>query len=132
MEPEFLEPDVVLFLHDHALREYGGIQGVKNDDLLHSALGRPVNKLAYAEPGTVDLCQLAAAYAFGLASNHPFNDGNKRTAWSSCVLFLKVNGTELSVSAPDVIEQVVLLASGQLTEAEFATWLRSCCVCRKL
>ncbi len=131
-EPEFLEPDVVLFLHDHALREYGGIQGVKNEDLLHSALGRPVNKLACAEPGTVDLCQLAAAYAYGFASNHPFNDGNKRTAWSSCVLFLKVNGTELSVSAPDVIEQVVLLTSGQLTETEFATWLQSCCVCRKL
>ena len=127
-EPEFLEPDVVLFLHDQALREYGGIQGVKNEDLLHSALGRPVNKLAYAEPGPVDLCQLAAAYAYGLASNHPFNDGNKRTAWSSCVLFLKLNGAELAVSAPEIIEQVVRLASGQLAEVAFATWLRSCCI----
>ena len=61
----------------------GGIQGVKSEDLLHSALARPVNKLAYADPGTLDLCHLAAAYAYGLASNHPFNDGNKRTAWSS-------------------------------------------------
>ena len=118
----------MLFLHDQALREYGGIQGVKNEDLLHSALGRPVNKLAYADPGTTDLCQLAAAYAYGLANDHPFNDGNKRTAWSSCVLFLKVNGTELIVSAPEIIEQVVRLASGRLAEAEFATWLRSCCV----
>ncbi len=125
--PEFLEPDVVLFLHDQALREYGGVQGVKNEDLLHSALGRPVNQQVYAEPGMVDLCQLAAAYAYGLASNHAFHDGNKRTAWSSCVLFLKLNGAEVVASAEDVIEQVVRLACGQLTEAEFATWLRSCC-----
>lgn len=130
MEPEFLEPDVVLFLHDQALREYGGIQGIKSEDLLHSALGRPVNKLAYAEPGMANLCQLAAAYAYSLASDHRFNDGNKRTAWSSCVLFLKVNGTELAASPSDAIEQVVRLASGQLAETEFATWLRSCCVSR--
>ena len=127
--PEFLEPDVVLFLHDQALREYGGIQGIKSEDLLHSALGRPVNKRLYADPGTPpDLCHLAAAYAYGLASNHPFNDGNKRTAWSSCVLFLKLNGIELSAPAAAVIEQVVRLATGHLPEPEFAAWLRSCCV----
>ena len=85
-EPEFLEPDVVLFVHDQALREYGGVQGLKDEGLLHSALGRPVNKLAYAEPGLFDL---AAAYAYGLASNHAFNDANKRTAWACCVLFLE-------------------------------------------
>ncbi len=73
----------MLFLHDHALREYGGIQGVRSEDLLHSALQRPVNRLAQDETGTVDLFDLAAAYAFGLARNHPFNDGNKRTAWGS-------------------------------------------------
>lgn len=79
--PEFLEPDAVLFLHDHALREYGGAHGLKNEDLLHSALGRPLNRYHYADPGTVDLFDLAAAYAFGIAGNHPFNDANKRTAW---------------------------------------------------
>ncbi len=125
-EPEFLEPDVVLFLHDQALRNYGGIQGIKSEDLLHSALGRAMTKLAYADPGTTDLCDCAAAYAYGLASNHAFNDGNKRTAWSSCVLFLKLNGVELSASAPEVIDQMVQLASGQLMEAAFAAWLRTC------
>ncbi|MGI4939301.1 MAG: type II toxin-antitoxin system death-on-curing family toxin [Janthinobacterium lividum] len=123
-EPEFLEPDVVLFLHDQALREYGGIQGVKNEDLLHSALGRPINKLAYADPDALDLFDLAAAYAYGLASNHSFNDGNKRTAWSSCMLFLKANGTGTNVMASDAVEQMVRLATGTLDEPSFAAWLR--------
>ena len=123
-EPEFLEPDIVLFLHDQALREYGGIEGVKNEDLLHSALGRPVNKLAYADPDAPGLFDLAAAYAYGLASNHPFNDGNKRTAWSSCVLFLKVNGIEIDVMAQDAVEQMVRLATAGIDEHDFAAWLR--------
>ena len=80
IDPEFLEPDVVLFLHDQALREYGGIQAVKSEDLLHSARGRPLNKLAHADPDDLDLFDLSAVYAYGLASNYPFNDGNKRTA----------------------------------------------------
>ena len=74
-QPEFLERDVMLFLHDQALREYGGIQGIKDEGLLDSALGRPRNKLAYADPPGPDLFDLAAAYAFGLASNHAFNVG---------------------------------------------------------
>ena len=125
-KPEFLEPDVVLFVHDQALREYGGVQGLKNEGLLHSALGRPVNKLAYAEPGSLDLFDLAAAYAFGLASNHAFNDANKRTAWACCVLFLKVNGVELDAPATVVVERMPLLAAGRLDEAGFAAWLRDC------
>jgi death on curing protein len=125
-EPEFLEPDVVLFVHDQALREYGGVQGVKDEGLLHSALGRPINKLAYAEPGSLDLFDLAAAYAYGLASNHAFNDANKRTAWACCVLFLKVNGVELDTPAAIVIERMPLLAAGRLDEAGFAAWLRDC------
>ena len=124
--PEFLEPDAVLFVHDQALREYGGVQGLKDEGLLHSALGRPVNKLAYAEPGSLDLFDLAAAYAFGLASNHAFNDANKRTAWACCVLFLKVNGVELDAPAAVVIERMPLLAAGRLDEAGFAAWLRDC------
>ncbi len=124
-EPEFLEANVVLFLHDQALREYGGIQGVKDEGMLHSALGRPRNKLAGAEPGTLDLLDLASAYAYGLAANHPFNDGNKRTAWGCCVLFLKANGIELDVAAPEVVEQVLRLVQGGLDEAGFAAWLRA-------
>lgn len=123
--PEFLEADVVLFLHDQALREYGGIQGVKDEGMLHSALGRPENKLAYADPGALDLFELAAAYAYGLAANHPFNDGNKRTAWGCCVLFLKANGIELDVAAPQAVTQMLRLVEGGLDEAGFAAWLRS-------
>ncbi len=125
-EPEFLESDVVLFVHDQALREYGGVHGLKDEGLLHSALGRPVNKLAYAEPNSLDLFDLAAAYAYGLASNHAFNDANKRTAWACCVLFLKVNGIELDTPAAVVVERMPLLAAGQLGEAGFAAWLRDC------
>ena len=124
-EPEFLEPDVVLFLHDQALREYGGIQGVKSEDMLHSALNRPVGKLTYADASDLDLFDLAAAYAYGLASNHPFNDGNKRTAWSSCVLFLKANSVEVDVLAQDAVEQIVRLAIGSINEHGFAAWLRT-------
>jgi len=126
IEPEFLEPDVVLFVHDQALREYGGVHGLKDEGLLHSALGRPINKLAYAEPGSLDLFDLAAAYAYGLASNHAFNDANKRTAWACCVLFLKVNGIELDTPAAIVVERMPLLAAGQVGEAGFAAWLRDC------
>ena len=113
----------MLFVHDQALREYGGLQGVRDENLSHSARARPVNKLAYADRDVVDLCDLAAAYAYGLASNHPFNDGNKRTAWSCCVLFLEINGFELAAPAPDAIERVVRLAAGLVGEAEFAAWL---------
>jgi len=123
-DPEFLEPDVVLFLHDQALREYGGHHGIRDETLLHSALDRPRNKLAYAAPEELDLFVLAAAYAFGIARNHTFNDGNKRTAWACCVLFLKANGVELAVPAPEVVERMVVLASGGEDEAGFAEWLR--------
>ena len=124
-DPEFLERDVVLFLHDQALREYGGIHGVKDEGLLDSALGRPLNKLAYADPPGSDLFDLAAAYAFGLASNHAFNDGNKRTAWGCCVLFLKANGRALRVETPDAVEQVIALVERRADEAAFAGWLRA-------
>ena len=124
-EPEFLEADVVLFLHDQALREYGGIQGVKSENMLQSALSRPVGKLTYADASDLDLFDLAAAYAYGLASNHPFNDGNKRTAWSSCVLFLKANSIEIDVFAQDAVEQMVRLAIGSIDEHGFAAWLRA-------
>lgn len=123
-EPEFIVSDVVLFMHDQALREYGGAQGAQKDDLLHSALARPVNKLAYADAGTIDPFDLAAAYAYGLVSNHAFTDANKRTAWSVCSLFLKLNGVRVAAPVPEIIETVVGLAARQVDEAGFAAWLR--------
>ena len=122
-EPEFLELDTVLFLHDYALREYGGIHGLRSPDLLHSALDRPRNRFAYAETGSVDLNILAAAYVCGIVGNHPFNDGNERTAWGSCVLLLKVNDAGIRIPAPEVVETMVALTARQISEAEFALWL---------
>ena len=124
-EPEFLERDVVLFLHDQALREYGGIHGVKDEGLLDSALGRPLNKLAHADPPAPDLFDMAAAYAFGIASNHAFNDSNKRTAWGCCVLFLKANGCSLRAATPEVVEQIIALVERRVDEVAFAVWLRA-------
>ena len=122
--PEFLEPDVVLFMHDQALREYGGTHGLKSEDLLHSALGRAENRWLYAEAPKPDIATLAAAYAYGIARNHPFNDANKRTAWSCCVLFLRLNGTRMQVGASEAVEAMVALASGAMEEDAFAVWLR--------
>lgn len=123
-EPEFLERSVVLVLHDEALSAYGGIRGVKDDGLLDSALSRPVNQFAYADPPGPDLFDLAAAYAFGLARNHAFNDGNKRTAWACCVLFLKVNGCPRYIPTPDAVEQIIRLVERRVDEPGFADWLR--------
>ncbi|MFS8371587.1 type II toxin-antitoxin system death-on-curing family toxin [Acetobacter indonesiensis] len=122
-KPEFLEPDVVLFMHDQALREYGGTQGIKSEDLLHSALARPENRWHYAESEAPDMATLAAAYAYGIARNHPFNDANKRTAWNCCVLFLRLNGVYIQASASEAVEIMVALASGVLEEKNFAQWL---------
>ena len=122
--PEFLEPDAVLFMHDQALKEYGGTHGLKSEDLLHSALARAENRWHYAEVPPPDTAILAAAYAYGIARNHPFNDANKRTAWSCCVLFLRLNGTRVQVGAPEAVEAMVALASGAMEEDAFAVWLR--------
>lgn len=122
--PEFLEPDAVLFMHDQALKEYGGTHGLKSEDLLHSALARAENRWHYAESDPPDTATLAAAYAYGIARNHPFNDANKRTAWSCCVLFLRLNGTRVQVGASEAVEAMVALASGAMEEDAFAVWLR--------
>ncbi len=124
--PAFLEPDVVLFLHDQSIREFGGRHGVRDAGLLASALSRPQNRFSY-EAGT-DLYTLAAAYAFGITRNHAFLDGNKRTAWACCVLFLRLNGVRVRVPAAEAVEAMVALAAGEMTEDQFATWLRAGCV----
>ncbi len=121
--PEFLEADAVLFLHDQSIREYGGYHGLRGEALLSSALSRPQNK--FDDDDTADLFDLAAAYAFGIAKNHAFLDGNKRTAWACCVLFLKINNIELAAPAIEAVENTVALATGQMSEADYGGWLRS-------
>lgn len=124
MRPEFLEPDVVPFMHDQALKEYGGTHGLKSEYLLHSASAHAGNQWHYAETPRPDTATLAAAYAYSIARYHPFNDANKRTGWSCCVLFLRLNGTRVQVCAPEAVETMVAFASGTMEEEAFVAWLR--------
>ncbi|MGR9015080.1 MAG: type II toxin-antitoxin system death-on-curing family toxin [Gammaproteobacteria bacterium] len=118
----WIEESVVLALHEEHLAEHGGPVGIRDRGLLESALFRPQNLIGYGNP---DLAALAAAYGFGLARNHPFIDGNKRTAFTVMELFLVLNGQELIADDPSCIVTILKLAEGSLTEAEFADWIRA-------
>ncbi len=120
-EPRFLDADLAYAIHERQLAEHGGLGGIKDAGLLESAMGRPLNKFAYGES---DLCALAAAYAFGIARNHPFNDGNKRTAWVMARLFLRLNGVAIAFDKTDAIRTVQTLAAGDLPEEALADWFR--------
>ena len=122
-EPEWLSRAIVLGIHDEQLAEHGGGAGIRDDGLLDSALARPQNRFAYdsaADPAT-----LAAAYAFGIAKNHPFIDGNKRTAYVAAELFLDLNGVTLTASDEDCVLAMLRLAAGEIDEEGFAGWLRA-------
>ena len=121
-EPEWVDPSVVESFHYEQIREHGGLHGIRDQGMLESALGRPQQLYAYGSP---DLCAMAAAYAFGLAKNHPYLDGNKRTAAITCELFLNLNGIEFSVDEVAKYPHYLALASGEHTEESFATWLRT-------
>ena len=123
-QPIWIRRDVVLAIHKRQLAEHGGAEGVRDLGLLDSALARPKNLLSYSE-NQLDLCSLAAAYGYGIARNHPFIDGNKRTAYVTCLTFLKINGRSLDVSLDERYSTFLKLASGDLTEEELADWLRS-------
>jgi len=121
-EPVWLETEVAQAIHDRQLAEHGGAAGVRDAGALESALARPVNRWAYGED---DRCLLAAAYAFGIARNHPFADGNKRTAWVLARLFLRLNDVGLVFEPDDAIRVVLSLAAGELSEDELADWFRN-------
>jgi len=121
LEPEWLSLDIALAVHDRQLAEHGGPTGVRDQGMLESALARPLNQWTYGED---DLCALAAAYAYGIARNHPFTDGNKRTAWVFARLFLMLNGQTLSFTPRMAIDVVLALAAGELGEDELADWFR--------
>jgi death-on-curing protein len=112
---------VILAVHEEQLAEHGGAAGVRDEGLFHSALARPQHLASYGNP---DVFDLAAAYGFGLARNHPFVDGNKRTAFVAVELFLVMNGHELQASDADCVMTMLALAAGELDEASFAAWLR--------
>jgi death-on-curing protein len=108
-------------VHDHQLELHGGGRGVRNERLLDSALARPQNLDAYGSP---DAAALAASYAFGIARNHPFVDGNKRTALVVCETFLVDNGYSLEATDAELVVLFEALAAGELSEDELAGWLR--------
>lgn len=121
-EPVWLLKCVVEAMHDAQLAEHGGAAGVRDAGLLDSALARPVNAYAYGE---IDVCALAAAYAFGIVRNHPFGDGNKRTAFLAAYVFLALNGFELTADQIAATTTVLALASGKMDQEGFAVWLRA-------
>lgn len=120
----WLEKPVVLAIHDRQLAEHGGSAGVRDEGLLESALARPQQLHAYGDPAP-DLADLAAALAYGVARNHPFVDGNKRTAAVCCETFIELNGAALDADDVELFEKYLALAEGKLTERDFAAWLRA-------
>lgn len=114
---------LALAIHDRQLAEHGGGTGVRDEGLLESALARPQQLFAYGDPSP-DLAQLAASVAHGLARNHPFVDGNKRTAAVACEVFIVLNGGRLAATDLELYPQYLGLSEGSISEAEFADWLR--------
>lgn len=118
----WISPAVALAIHAEQTAEHGGGEGVRNAGLLESAIARPQNRAVYREP---DAAELAAAYAFGIARNHPFVDGNKRTAAVVGETFLMLNGYRLGASDAELVVAIMALAAGDLSESELADWFRA-------
>lgn len=121
-EPLWVREDVVLAIHRRQIAEHGGDDGVRDTGLLQSALSKPQNLFHYGDPPP-DLSALAASYAFGIARNHPFVDGNKRTAFVVCRLFLKLNGFDLNAPQEQKYQIFMDLAAGKLSENNLAEWV---------
>lgn len=117
----WLDAAVLRAVHEEQLAEHGGASGTRDEALFESALARPLNLAAY---GTPDAAALAASYGVGLAKNHPFVDGNKRTAFVAVELFLDLNGYELTADDPSCVLTMLAVAAGTLDEPVFAAWLR--------
>ena len=118
----WIEVPVIYAIHEEQLAEHGGGLGLRDVGLLESALGRPKNAAAHGNP---NVFQLAAAYGYGISRNHPFSDGNKRTAFVATELFLELNGSELSADDASCVMTMLAVAAGDIDEFAFANWLRS-------
>ena len=117
----WIDPRAISAIHDEQLAEHGGAAGLRDENLLASALARPINLAAYGKP---DAAALAASYAVGLAKNHPFIDGNLRTAFVSLELFLALNGFELIANDVDCVTTMLAVAAGEIDEAGLSEWIR--------
>ena len=122
-EPDWLTPEIVIAIHDEQLAAHGGGTGLRDAGLLASALDRPRNKWSYEGAGMADL---AAAHAFAITRNHPFVDGNKRTALLALYTFLGLNDVEFMVSEADAAAIILALAAGEVSEESLARWVRDC------
>jgi len=122
-EPTWVLKQVVLALHSEQLAEHGGSDGIRDENLLDSALARPVNVFAYNN--AADIFDLAAAYAFGIARNHAFIDGNKRTAASVSMTFLRLNGWEVEAPKEEEYSTFLGVAEGSLEQSVLAAWFRA-------
>ena len=121
MEPIWIQQRVVIAAHEESLAEHGGPQGIRDLGMLESALARQKNLLAYSETEP-SLCRMAAAYGFGIAANHPFVDGNKRTALIAAITFLKLNGLEVTADKAGRYLTFYGLAAGTVSEDKLAEW----------
>ena len=123
-EPIWINLRVIKAVHDRQINEHGGLPGLRDEGLLSSALSRPENFFHYSEPKP-DVAELAAAYGFELAKNHPFNDANKRTALIAMRLFLNLNGCDLVASPQDKYKTIIRVAASDINEDELAHWIRN-------
>ncbi len=121
-EPIWVRYDVVIAVHRRQLAEHGGGEGIRDAGLLESALGKPKNLYHYSDPKPA-LADLAASYAYGIALNHPFVDGNKRTAFIACQLFLRLSGIQITASQAEKYDTFIKLASDDLSEKFLAKWI---------
>ena len=124
---KWVNRQVLLLLHDESLAEHGGAPGLRDEGLFDSALARPLNLAVYAEP---NVPVLAAAYGVGLAKNHPFMDGNKRAAFLAVGMFLALNGYRLQATQVDATLTMLGVAAGEVSEEDFAQWIRSHSIAR--
>ena len=120
-EPIWIDADALRLLHRESLAEFGGLSGMRDEGLFLSALARPRNLFVYEE--VTDISRLAAAYAYGIARNHPFNDGNKRAAFLAIGMFLAINGFLLKVEPTEAVNTMLALAAGDLTELDLTSWI---------
>lgn len=121
-EPVWVLRETVLLLHEESLVEHGGSTGIRDEGMLDSALGKPLNHFSFGDPAVFDL---AASYAVGIVKNHPFIDGNKRTGFVTATLFLELNGYSFHATEVDAAVRTLALAAGEMTEVEFAAWLEA-------
>jgi death on curing protein len=122
-KPKWITPAIAMAIHDEAIYEFGGLAGLRDPGLLESALDRPRNLLAH-EPRS-SIFELAATLCIGIAKNHPYNDGNKRTALLVTRAFLYLNGQELEPSQADEVSTLVAVAEGSMGERELMEWLKA-------